>query len=291
MKKSKTSLVLEGGGMRGAYTAGALSWLIDNDIEFDNGYGISTGAVHLTNFLLKDKKNLYDFSTKYITDENAIGVKAILRSGHLVDYDYIFNDLMVKKAGFDINKLKDIKTDAKIGVYELNSGKTEYHSVKNLDIEELKAACTLPLLGKVAKLGDREMLDGGITDMIPIEQAIKDGCDKHIIITTKPEGYVRKPSNKIVVEIMKLRYKNCENIGNDYEIRHHNYYIQISSIKNLVEEGKALYIYPSKTSNVSRLGGSQEELDKLYNLGRSDMETRKDEIFKLLGKKTKKKTA
>lgn len=271
--------------MRGAYTAGALSWLIDNNIEFDNAYGISAGAVHLTNFLLKDKKNLFDFSTKYIADVNAIGIKSILRCGHLVDYDYLFNEIMVNKVGFDINKLKDIKTDAKIGVYELKTGKTEYHDVRNLNIEELKAACTLPLLGKIAKLDDREMLDGGITKMIPIEQAIKDGCERHIIITTKPGNYVRKPSNKAVVEIMKLRYTNCPNIAKDYEIRHRNYYIQISSIKNLVEEGKALYIYPSKTSKVSRLGGSQEELAELYELGRSDMEARKDEIFKLIGKK------
>lgn len=282
MKKIKTSLVLEGGGMRGAYTAGALSWLIENNIEFDNAYGISTGAVHLTNYLLKDTKSLFDFSTKYITDDSAIGIKAILRCGHLVDYEYLFNELMVKRVGFDISRLKDIKTLAKIGVYELKSGKTEYHDLRNLDIEELKAACTLPLLGKIAKLGDREMLDGGISDMIPIEQAIKDGCNKHIIITTKPGDYVRKPSNKIVVEIMRLRYKNCPNIANDYSIRHHNYYIQISSIKNLVEEGNALYIYPSKTSKVSRLGGSEKELTELYELGRSDMEARKDEIFSLL---------
>lgn len=271
--------------MRGAYTAGALSWLVDNNIEFDNAYGISTGAVHLCNFLLKDKKNLFDFSTKYITDKNAIGVRSIIRSGHLVDYDYLFNDLMIDKIGFDINELNKVKTDAKIGVYELSSGKTEYHDIHSLNIEELKAACTLPLLGKVAKLENRQMLDGGITDMIPIEQAIKDGCNKHIIITTKPGDYVRKPSNKFVVEVMKLRYKDCPNIAKDYEIRHHNYYIQISSIKNLVEEGKALYIYPSKTSKVSRLGGSQEELAELFELGRADMEAQKEKIYKLLEKK------
>ena len=268
--------------MRGAYTAGALSWLIDNNIEFDNAYGISTGAVHLCNFLLKDKKNLKDFSTKYITDDRAIGTKAIIRCGHLVDYDFLFNELMVRQVGFDINKLKDVKTKGKIGIYELTSGKTEYHLINNLDIEELKAACTLPLLGKIARLDNREMLDGGITDMIPIEQAIKDGCNRHLIITTKPGDYVRKPSNKAVVKLMELRYKNCPNISKDYAIRHHNYYIQISSIKSLVEEKKALYIYPTKSSHVSRLGGSTQELEELYELGRADMQAQKDEIFALL---------
>lgn len=284
MKKYKTSLVLEGGGMRGAYTAGALSWLIDNNIEFDNAYGISTGAVHLTNFLTKNVKNLFEFSVDYIRDNNAIGLKSILRCGHLVDYDYLFDEIMMKIAHFDFSELKKIKTNAKIGTYELKTGKTEYHPVQELKLEELKAACTLPLLGKLVKLGDRQMLDGGITEMIPINESIKDGCEKHLIITTKPGDYVRKPSSKFVVEIMKLRYKDCPNIGNDYEIRHHNYYKQISTINKLVEEKSALYIFPSKPSNVTRLGGSREDLVELYNLGRADMEAKKDEIFALLGK-------
>ena len=133
MKKYKTSLVLEGGGMRGAYTAGALSWLIDNNIEFDNAYGISTGAVHLCNFLLKDKKNLFDFSTKYITDKNAIGVRSIIRSGHLVDYDYLFNDLMIDKIGFDITK----KSLTKLNIDDDGLNETDHRFLRTI-IEKFK---------------------------------------------------------------------------------------------------------------------------------------------------------
>ena len=89
------------------------------------------------------------------------------------------------------------------------------------------------------------MLDGGITDMIPVEQAVKDGCNRHLIITTKPTNYVRKPSSKFVVAVMKLRYKSS-NIGNDYNIRHLNYNKQISIINDLVNKKEALYIPPSK---------------------------------------------
>lgn len=284
MKKLKTSLVLEGGGLRGAYTAGALSWLVDNNIEFDNAYGISTGAVHLTNFLIKNLKNLFEFSVDYIRDKNAIGIRSILRCAHLVDYDYLFDELMIKKVGFNFDDLKNVKVSGKIGTYELKNGRTEYHPVQSLKLEELKAACSLPLLGKTVKLDDRQMLDGGITEMIPINESLKDGCDRHIIITTKPKDYVRKPSNKFVVFIMKLRYRSYPNIASDYEVRHHNYYKQINTINELVNNNKAVYIFPSKPSNVTRLGGSREDLVDLYNLGRADMEARKDEIFALLGK-------
>lgn len=284
MNKNKTALVLEGGGMRGAYTAGALSWLIDNNIEFDNAYGISTGAVHLTNFLLKNKENLFNFSVDYIRDKNAIGLRSILRCGHLVDYDYLFDYLMIKKVGFDIKELNSVKSNGKVGVYELKSGKAEYHKVQDLKVEELKAACTLPLLGKTVKLDDRKMLDAGISEMIPVEEVVKDGNEKILVITTKPGDYVRKPSSNLVVQIMKLRYKECPNIASDYKIRHKNYYKQIDMINNLVKGNNALYIYPSKGSNVTRLGGSREDLVELFELGRSDMEARKEEIFALLGK-------
>jgi len=285
MEKLKTSLVLEGGGMRGAYTAGALSWLIDNNIEFTSAYGISTGAVHLCNFLLKNKQYLKEFSTKYITDKNAIGLKAILRCGYLVDYDYLFNHLLIGELKYDFGSLASIKCNAKIGIYELKSGRTEYLKVQNLNVEELKAACSLPLLGKTAQIGDRQMLDGGISEMIPIKPSLDDGNDVHLIITTKPGDFVRKPSKKIVVDTMKLRYPNCPSIARDYSIRDKNYYAEIALIRQLQKDNKAIYIYPSKPSNVSRLGGSHDELISLYELGRSDMEARKKEIYTLLKKK------
>lgn len=280
MNKLK-SLVLEGGGMRGAYTAGALTWLIDNNIEFDNTYGISTGAIHLCNFLLKDKKLLFDFSTKYITDKKAIGIRALFRCGHVVDYDYLFNEVIEKQTCFDIKALNTTNSIGNVGIYELENEKTVYHKVNELDLEELKAACTLPLLGKTVKYQNKHLLDGGISDMIPIEPSVKDGCNKHLIITTKPKDYVRKPSNKFVVLLMKIRYKKFPCISRDYAIRHRNYYKQISCIKKLQEEGNAIYIYPSENTNVSRLGGSKEELEKLYKLGWNDMEANKEIIYQM----------
>lgn len=281
MSKRKISLVLEGGGMRGAYTAGALSWLIDNNIEFSSAYGISTGAVHLCNYLLKNKDNLFNFSINYITDKSIMGLPAILRCGLFVDYDYMFDEILVKKAHFDISPLKNIKTNAKVGLYEFKEQETIYHSLKDIQMEELKGACTLPLLGKYASINDRKFLDGGITKMIPIEEAIKDENDAHIVITTKPSGFIRKPSNKFVVFLMKIFYKSCPQLYKDYAIRDTNYNKQIAIINEQVILKKALYIYPSKASNVSRLGGSKQELIDLYNLGRSDMEAKKEEIFDL----------
>ena len=285
MSKIKTSLVLEGGGLRGAYTAGALSWLIDQGIKFDHAYGISTGAVWLANYLMKSKKNLYDYSVEGITDKRIIGLKALLRCGRIVDYDFLFDHIMVEERDFDISPLKKCRTKAYIGLYDLGIGKTEYYPIQEMNLQQLKASTSLPILGKIIKDNGKELLDGGITDMIPIAQSIADGCNRNLIITTKPGDYERKPAKAAVIQLMKMTYPQCTNISEDYRIRHLNYQKQISMIKELVDKKEAVYVFPSKSSNVTRLGGKREDLDELVRLGRDDMEARREEILALLKKK------
>ena len=284
MAKKKTSLVLEGGGLRGAYTAGALSWLIDNNIEFDNAYGISTGAVYLATYLMHSKENLFIFSTEGLTDKRIVGPKAFLRSGRIVDYEFLFETILPKERSFDISPLKDCKVNAYIGLYDLSEAKTVYKPIQEIDMKELQASTSLPIIGKIVVHDGKEILDGGITDMIPIEKAIEDGCNRNLVITTKPGNYERKPAKKPIIALMKHTYPQCPKISEDYRIRHINYKRQISQIKELEAKKEAVYIYPSKESKVTRLGGSKEDLVDLYKLGYSDMEARKEEIFKLVGK-------
>ena len=122
MGKNKTALVLEGGGMRGAYTAGALAWLVDNDIVFDNAYGISTGAVHLINYLMKSKDNLFYFSTEGIADKRLIGVNSFLRCGRIVDYDFLFDHMLPEELHFSMDLMKENKINAYVGLYDLKVG-------------------------------------------------------------------------------------------------------------------------------------------------------------------------
>ena len=268
--------------MRGAYTAGALSWLIDNNIKFDNAYGISTGAIHLCSFLLKNKKFLQDISTKYINHKKSIGIRALLKCKRIVDYDYLFDELLIKRVGFNFDELKKIKCNAYVGLYELEKGRCEYTKVQDLDKKLLQATTTLPLIGEVMEINNnRHVLDGGITEMIPINQAILDGCEKHLIITTKPAGYVRKPSKKIVVELMRKVYKDYPSVALDYAVRDRNYILQVDKISALSKEGSAVYIFPSQKSKVSRIKGKTKDLIKLYYLGYSDMENQKDKIIAL----------
>ncbi len=282
----KTALVLEGGGMRGAYTAGCLAWLIDNDITFTSAYGISTGAVHLGSYLEKNIDFLYDLSTNHIADKKLIGLSPLLREHHYVGYDYLFEHILPIVKHYDLKEAKKSKVLAKYGLYDMEKGETVFKEFRNLDekLLLLKGACTLPILGKPVNFEGKEYLDGGITKMIPIEEAIKDQNDRYLIITTKPYDYVRKPAKNFIVNLMKKVYKNCPKISEDYRMRHINYEKQITLVRDLEKKGDALYMCPSTHINVKRLTGDKPNLRKLYELGYNDMENRKDEIcqyFKL----------
>lgn len=266
--------------MRGAYTAGCLSWLIDEGIEFDGAYGISTGALYLTTFLFKNKEWLKIISTEILPAKDTLGLRAFIKEGQIVAYKHMF-DKLITRFGFDLKNLKT-KTKAKIGLYDLDKGETIFIKIEDLVQQLLIAACSLPLLGKVTKYNNHNYLDGGITKMIPIEKAVEDGYDKHLIITTKPFGYHRKPAKQFVVKLMALAYPYCKNISSDYKVRHLNYEKQISFINDLVDKNEALHLYPKGEVKVTRLGGSKEDLIDLYNMGYKEMEDRKEEIYRLI---------
>lgn len=284
--KKKIALVLEGGGMRGAYTAGCLAWFIDHNINFENGYGISTGAIHLCSYLLREKRYLYELSTNYIADKKLVGWRPLLREGKFVGYDYLFDTLLPYIFHFDLHKLLNIahSKTAKIGLYDLDKQKTIYINLKNSDknFKLLKAATSLPIIGKAVSYKHKKYLDGGISEMIPIKEALKDKQEKFIVISTKPADFVRKPAKKIIVKLMALYYHRYPQIAKDYKIRHLNYNNQVQIVKDLVKTKKAIFLYPSQEIPVTRTKGNKENLRKLYELGYQDTQNKAQEIITFL---------
>ena len=280
----KIGLVLEGGGVRGAYTAGALAWLQDNNIHFDYSVGISSGAVYLSCYLMGQKKAAYMMSTHYAAEPDLVGVQALLRCGYYVDYKRIFKEDLYEKEGLTCQPLMDEKPDMEVGAYVMQEGKTMFFSPKDMDAELklLNATCALPVASEVVEYKGMKMLDGGITTMIPIERAIEKKCTKFMVITTKPKGYVRKPASSFIIFMMRRLYKDCPQIVKDYKVRHLNYNRQVAIINSLVEEGRAVHILPSKTIKVSRFKGDPDACEALYRLGYQDMEERKEEILRFL---------
>ena len=280
---SKVGLVLEGGGVRGAYTAGALTWLYDNNIKFDYGVGISSGAVYLCLYELGRMDSLKKASCDYATRSDIVGAKAFLKEGHYVSYLNLFRHYLLEEEKVDIKPLKERKANIEVGAYDLKEGKTNYYGVNDFDenLDLLRGTCALPIASAVVETGGKRLLDGGITKMIPIERAIEMGCEKCLVITTKPADYVRKPASKILELMMKINYKECPQVAKDYHVRHLNYYKQINLIKEMCDKGEAVQVFPSRTIKVSRFKGDPEKCEELFELGYQDMEKSKEAILDL----------
>ena len=280
----KIGLVLEGGGVRGAYTAGALAWLNDHDITFDYSVGISSGAVYLCCYLVGDEHSPKNMSTIYAADPKLVGFYALLKCGYYVDYRKIFKEDLKDKEGMSIQRIKDEHMPMEVGAYDLAKGETIFFGPEDLEenLELLRGTCALPVASEIVEYHGHRLLDGGITKMIPIERAIEQGCTKAFVITTKPANYVRKPASKIVRFLMKHLYKECPQVEKDYAVRHLNYYKQKKIIDDMVSEGTAINIFPSKEIKVSRWKGDPENCKALYELGYQDMEEHKEEILQFI---------
>ena len=222
----KIGLVLEGGGIRGAYTAGAVKWLNDNNITFDYGVGISSGSVYLALYWQGETKIAYDLATKYSIAPDIVGFKALLKEGHFVAYNHLFNDVLKKEAHMTIQPLLDQQANIEVGCYVLDEGKTVYYGIDEMDdsMQVLLGSCALPIASAIVNYRGKKLLDGGITKMIPIERALEQGCTKTLVITTKPKDYVRKPASKFVEFLMRIFYHKCPQMAKDYHVRHLNYY-------------------------------------------------------------------
>lgn len=284
--EEKIGLVLEGGGMRGAYTAGALAWLNDNNITFDYNVGISSGAVYLCCYLMGDKHTPYNMSVHYAAESDTVGLKALVKEGHYVAYSRIFEEDLKKREHMTIEPILEKKPNVEVGAYVLDDGRTEYFGPDDMDpdMKLLLGTCALPIASAVVEYKGMHLLDGGITKMIPIERAQEKGCTKYFVITTKPADYVRKPANPAVKFLMKHVYHQYPQVAKDYAVRHLNYYHQVGIVDKLVEEGKAMHFRPSKDIKVSRFHGDVENCQKLYDLGYSDLEDKKDEILAFVKK-------
>lgn len=275
----KIGLVLEGGGMRGAYTAGCLSWLIENNYEFDVVLGISSGALYGALYSLKKPESLRIASTEKAADKKNSGISPIFREGQVIGYDHMF-DTIFNQIDFPISELHKIDHEYYAGVYDLAAEETIWVSKDDMDPTGrfIKAACTLPVMGKAVKIDGKRYMDGGITTMIPVEKSIELGCDAHVVISTKSGNYVRKPQKRITYRVMRILYRKYPKLIESFEARTDKYYQERALIESLEKEKKAINLYPSKEVGVDRFGGTLAQFEELFELAYTDCEARRAEI-------------
>ena len=266
----QAGLVLEGGGMKGIYTAGILDFFLEKGIEFSSVYGVSAGACHMCSFLSKQKERALDISIDYLDNKKYCSVESLLTTGDLFNVATCYTLIPEYLYPYDHETFEAYKGKAYSVVTNIQTGRPEYLRLRNLktDIIKVRASASLPLVSRNVKIGNKYYLDGGISDAIPLQKSIVDGNRKNVVIMTKEIGYVRKPSS--FLELVKLRYLKYPKVYDLMRDRHINYNETLEYINRQQENGQAFVIRPKKCSDVGRIEKDREKLIALYQEGYQD---------------------
>lgn len=266
----QAGLILEGGGMKGAYTAGVLDFFLDKEVEFSSVYGVSAGAVHMCNYLSKQKGRSINICTKYGSDPRYCSIWSLLFTRDLFNVKTCYDLVPNKWVPFDYETYEKFQGKAYAVVTNIETGKAEYLPVDECreGIQKIRASASLPLVSRNVPIGDKLYLDGGCADSIPIARSIMDGNEKNVVILTKEVGYVRKPATKI--GLLKLRYRKYPKVVELMQKRHLVYNETMEYLHRLEESGKVFIIQPKKASDVGRLDTDPKKLRTLYQEGYDD---------------------
>lgn len=278
----QAGLVLEGGGMKGAYTAGVLDFFLEKEIEFSSVYGVSAGAIHMCSYLSKQKGRSIRISAKYGRDPRYCGMASLLFTGDLFNVKTCYDTVPNKWEPFDHDTYDKYQGKAYAVATDIVTGKPEYFRVKECreGLQMVRASASLPLVSRNVPINGGLYLDGGISDAIPIAKSVMDGNVKNVVVLTKEVGYVRKPASHLGA--FKLRYKSYPKIVELMKKRHIAYNETLEYLKRLEESGKVFIIRPKKASDVGRLEKSPEKLMALYEEGYEDAKACQKELIQFL---------
>lgn len=277
-------LILEGGGMRGVYTAGVLDYLMDEGIWISHLYGVSAGAVNATNYLARQRGRTFRVTVDYINDKRYCSIRNLIKTGDLFGADFLYNQLPNKIDPFDYGMFLLSDSTMTAVVSDVKTGLPVYKQIDDLkkDMQWLRASCSLPLISRFVHINGENYLDGGITDSIPLEQSMREGNRKNIVILTQHDGYQKQPEGASTF-ISKLRYWRYPKTLAAGKTRHLKYNKQLEFIKTQKELGNVYVIQPKMPVDISRIEKDTLKLKKLYEQGYADAKLHSSEFLKFLG--------
>ncbi len=278
----KAGLVLEGGGLKGVYTAGVLDLFLDKGIEFSSCYGVSAGACCLCSFLSKQKGRAYHVNVDYLDDKNYCSLYSLLKTGDLFGAEMCYHRIPDELYPYDYETYDQYQGVFYSVVTNIESGYAEYIPIKDMkkDIDAVRASASLPLVSRNVNYHGKLYLDGGISDAIPLRKSMKDGNHKNVVVMTKEIGYRRKPSS--MTSLIKLRYKKYPKVYELMKNRHIAYNETLDFIEEQVKAGNTFLIQPEKKSDVGRIEKDRVKLKALYEEGYQEAADCYEDLLKFL---------
>lgn len=283
----KNGLVLEGGGMRGGYTAGVLDAFIEENITFDYCIGVSAGACNALSYIGKQKGRYIRANTEYLRDPRYMGFRSLLKTGHLLGNKFIFEDITNDLVPLDFDAYQQgVQTCPFTAVtVDCMTGKARYDVISDLKKQWrlVEASSSLPLISPTIPYGDAFLMDGGAADSIPIRRAQEDGCTRCVAILTQDASYRKKKSSS--QQLVRLFYgKKYPKLVKTLKNRYLTYNEQLDYAKEQEKAGDVLIIRPAQPVTVGRMERNPEKIMTLYQAGYLDGKANAAKVKAFIGK-------
>lgn len=283
---NESSLILEGGGMRGVYTGGILEYFMEKKLEFPCVYGVSAGACQALSYISKQKGRNKKVSVDMAVDPRYIRYKGIIDGTGLFNVDFIFNKIPNELVKFDYDTFRNSSQKLIAVATNCVTGEAVYIDCNDIQTNEeltdaIRASSSLPLMAPVVNLKGKKLLDGGLADSIPIKKAISQGHNKNVVVLTRQLGYRKKPLKGSLIYKLLLE-KDCKGALLALKSRYIHYNQSLDDLIKYQKEGKAFIFAPSADMLVKRAERDQGKLENLYQLGYDDAKKRYDELMQYL---------
>ena len=265
----KKGLVLEGGAMRGLFTAGIIDVMMEAGVEPDGLIGVSAGAAFGCNYKSRQPGRAIRYNTRFAKDARYSGLKSLLTTGdyfnaqfgyHIVPYQYDLFDV----AAFEQNPMEFI-----VVCTDVLTGQAVYHKMDRVDYDELewlRASASMPLASKVVEVAGRKLLDGGVADSIPLAYFESIGYDRNVVILTQPEGYVKHRTK--LMPLMRIGLRRYPEMIQAMDRRYLMYNRELEFVRQAEREERCLVIRPDEKLPIGHISHDPEEMKRVYQIGR-----------------------
>ncbi len=280
---TKKGLILEGGAMRGLFTAGVMDVLMENEIAFDGIIGVSAGAAFGCNYKSGQIGRALRYNLKFCRDKRYCGISSLLKSGNIYNTDFCYGEIPLELDKFDFDTYLKNPVEFYVVCTDIESGKPVYHKytgMENSGFDWIRASASMPIVSQVVNIDGRKLLDGGISDSIPVKYFESIGYNKNVAVLTQTKEY-RKGKNHMM-PLIRRKYRRYPKLIAAAENRFIMYNAEKEYVSKREEEGKLFVIRPDEPIPVSRVEKNPEKLKRAYEIGRDAANKKIDSLKEYL---------
>lgn len=267
----RSALIVQGGGARGTYAAGAMKVLLENGFSFDEVYGTSAGALLGAEFVTRDSERLGKLIEELCCAKGFIKVQNYFTKGSIFDFEYLLKELPKGKLPFREKEFYGSETKFFAVSANVSQNKVAYFSKNDLHfLDGLASSASLPPFSKPIEIDGNEYVDGGVFAAVPFEKALEENVSKIVVIATRAKGYRKKAPKKAIKALYRRQYRKnpafLKSLQNAYRL----YNEQMDEMDKLAEEGRIFVLYPSVPPTVGVTTQNRTKLEELFTNAEKD---------------------